>query len=120
MNWNMLLAGLAVFVASQVAAAELTLFDVELRTATPEQLHRSAVAGGARMLTRSAGHRVYDVSKVGLPGAHRLEVLFDGDRFDSGARVLHGMILAREPFVEQVVVKLAFGIPGLARHVRHH
>lgn len=81
MNWNTLLAGLAVLVATQAASAELTLFDVELRTATAEQLHRAAVAGGARLLTRTADHRVYDVSKMGLPGARRLEVLFDGDRF---------------------------------------
>lgn len=81
MNWSMLLPGLAVFAAFQANAAELTLFDVELRTATPEQLHRAAVAGGAHLLTWSGGHRVYDASRVGLPGARRLEVLFDGDRF---------------------------------------
>lgn len=81
MNWNTLLAGLAVFVATPTASAELTLFDVELRTATAEQLHRAAVAGGARLLTRSIGHRVYDVGKMGLPDARRLEVLFDGDHF---------------------------------------
>lgn len=81
MNWKTLLAAFAVFVTAQVTAAELTLFDIELRTATPLQLHRAAIAAGARLLTQSAGHRIYDVTKVGLPGAQRLEVLFDGERF---------------------------------------
>ncbi len=81
MNWKALLASFVVFVTTQVSAAELTLFDVELRTATPEQLHRAALAAGARPLIRSGGHRIYDVTKVGLPGARRLEVLFDGERF---------------------------------------
>lgn len=85
MNWSMLLLGLAVFVAFQATAAELALFDVELRTATPEHLHRAAVAGGARLLTHSGGHRVYDASRMGLPGAWRLEVLFDGQRFVAAA-----------------------------------
>ena len=81
MNWKTLLAGMAVFMAPNLSAEGLTLFDVELQTATSEQLHRAAIASGARLLTRSTSHRVYDVSKVGLPGARRLELLFDGDRF---------------------------------------
>lgn len=81
MNWKALLAGVAVFVAAKVSAAELTLFDVELRAATPEQLHRAALAAGASLLNRSGGCRIQDVNKVRLPGARRVEVLFDGERF---------------------------------------
>ena len=81
MNGKALAMALFAFVTAQAEAGELTLFDVELRTATTEQLHRAAVAAGARLLSSAGGQRVYDVTKVGLPGARRLEVVFDGDRF---------------------------------------
>jgi hypothetical protein len=72
---------LAFLLAFKAQAAELSLFDVALRDATPAALHAAAVAAGARPVSSSAGHRVYDATRIGLPGAQRLETLFDGDRF---------------------------------------
>jgi hypothetical protein len=80
-SWKALCIAVTATVAMHATAGELTLFDVELRTATTQQLHQAAVAAGARLLSSAEGRRVYDVAKVGLPGARRLEVLFDGDRF---------------------------------------
>ncbi len=67
--------------AGAAAAGELTLFNVELRTADEATLHNAAVAAGARLIKSSKGHRIYDASRIGLPGAQTLEVLFDEGRF---------------------------------------
>lgn len=76
-----ILVVLASLVAFAARAGELSLFDVALHDATPAALHAAAVAAGARPVRSSAGHRVYDATRVGLPGVQRLETLFDGDRF---------------------------------------
>jgi hypothetical protein len=81
MNWKALRLALTAMVTTHVTAGELTLFDVELRAATTQQLHQAAAAAGAKLMSSAGGRRVYDVAKVGLPGARRLEVVFDGDRF---------------------------------------
>lgn len=67
------------------SATELILFGVELRSATPATLHRAALAAGARPITTAVGHRVYDATRIGLPGARRLETLFDNERFVAAA-----------------------------------
>jgi hypothetical protein len=71
----MLLSGLT------ARAAELSLFEVPLREATPTTLHAAALASGAKLVKSDAGHRVYDASRIALPGAHTLETLFDGEQF---------------------------------------
>lgn len=78
-KWIVALAALVAALPS--VAFELTLFDVELRSATPASLHAAALKAGARLIKTSGGHRIYDASRIGLPGAARLETLFDGDRF---------------------------------------
>ncbi len=75
------IAGACLWVASAAGAAELTLFNVDLRSAEETTLHDAAVAAGARLVRSGNGHRVYDASRIGLPGAQMLEVLFDGGRF---------------------------------------
>ena len=80
MRLRSIFAAVSMVLVSCADAAELTLFDVELRSATPATLHQAALAAGARPISSSGGHRVYDATRIGLPGARRLETLFDGER----------------------------------------
>jgi hypothetical protein len=79
--WLVVLALMSGLYGLSARAAELSLFDVPLRDATPAALHAAALGAGARLVKSSAGHRVYDASRIALPGAHTLETLFDGGRF---------------------------------------
>ena len=81
MRRRSILAVAAMMLAPWTGAAELTLFDLELRNVTPATLHQAALAAGARPISSSRGHRVYDATRIGLPGARRLETLFDGEQF---------------------------------------
>lgn len=81
MKRALLAVAVGLSLCNSAVAAALTLFDVDLLNATPASLHRAAVSAGARLLTVSGGHRVYDARKLGLPGAVHLETLFDGERF---------------------------------------
>lgn len=85
MNWMKLVTVAVVVSGAPVVAAELSLFDIDLRTATPLRLHQAAVAAGAQPLNKLPGHRLYDATKLGLPGAQRLELLFDGEVFVAAA-----------------------------------
>jgi hypothetical protein len=76
-----IVAAVCLWIQSGAGAAELSLFNVTLSDATPASLHQAALAAGARLIKSSGGRRVYDASRIGLPGARTLETLFDGERF---------------------------------------
>jgi hypothetical protein len=78
--WLVVLALMSGLSGLSARAAELSLFDVPLRDATPVALHAAALAAGARLVKSSAGHRVYDASRIALSGAHTLETLFEGEQ----------------------------------------
>src|SRR5438105_116444 len=75
------IAASCLWIQDVARAVELSLFDVELRSATPTTLHKAALAVGARLVKSSGGHKVYDATRIGLPGALALETLFDGEQF---------------------------------------
>lgn len=60
-------------------AAELTLFDVPLRTASREEIRAAIVGVGGRLNTNSRDREVYDARNIGLPGATQLEVVYLND-----------------------------------------
>lgn len=62
-------------------AQEMLLFNVAVLSSTEIQLHEAALSAEAKLVSAKPGHRIYDVGKLGVPGARRLEILFDLGQF---------------------------------------
>ncbi len=57
-------------------AAELTLFDIPLRTASREEIRGAITKAGGNMKSSTRDIDVYDARSIGLPGATELEVIY--------------------------------------------
>lgn len=57
-------------------AAELTLFDIPLRTASREEIRSAITKAGGKAKSSSRDVDVYDARSIGLPGATGLEVIY--------------------------------------------
>lgn len=96
--------------AGAAFAAELTLFDIPLRTSSREEI-RSAIAGaGGRLTKSSTSTDVYDATKIGLPGAQQLEVVYLDDRLVMAQYKLQLNMQLEERVRKMLVSK--YGQPG--------
>lgn len=57
-------------------AAELTLFDIPLRTASREEIRGAITKAGGKLKSSSRDVDQYDATAIGLPGATQLEVIY--------------------------------------------
>lgn len=57
-------------------AAELTLFDIPLRTASREEIRGAITKAGGKLKSSSRDGDQYDATAIGLPGATQLEVIY--------------------------------------------
>lgn len=57
-------------------AAELTLFDIPLRTASREEIRGAITKAGGKLKSSSRDIDQYDARSIGLPGATELEVVY--------------------------------------------
>lgn len=62
--------------ASISTAAELTLFDIPLRTASREEIQSAITKAGGKLKSSSRDVDQYDARSIGLPGATGLEVVY--------------------------------------------
>lgn len=78
--------------ATFVNAAELTLFDIPIRTAAREEIRTAIVGVGGKLRLNSRDREVYDARGIGLPGATELEVIYLQDRLVMAQYILdlHG------------------------------
>lgn len=58
------------------SAAELTLFDIPLRTASREEIRSAITNAGGKLKLSSRDIDMYDAKSIGLPGATELEVIY--------------------------------------------
>lgn len=62
--------------ASLAVGAELTLFDISLRTASRDEVRKAITKAGGKLKTSSRDVDKYDASAIGLPEAEELEVIY--------------------------------------------
>lgn len=67
-------------ITSLSQAAELTLFDIPLRTASREEIRSAIAKAGGRLKSSLQDIDKYDASQIGLPGATTLEVIYLGGK----------------------------------------
>ena len=60
--------------------AELTLFDIPLRTASREEIRGAITKAGGKLKSSSRDIDQYDATAIGLPGAEQLEVIYLGNK----------------------------------------
>lgn len=65
-----------VLYATLSTAAELTLFDIPLRTASREEIRSAITKAGGKLKSSSRDVDQYDARSIGLPGATELEVVY--------------------------------------------
>jgi len=78
---KVLLAAILVVVSLAAEAAELTLFDIPLRTASRDQIRTAIKSAGGHLQSTTRDTDNFDASRIGLPGAQTLEVIFLEDKF---------------------------------------
>jgi hypothetical protein len=66
--------------ASAVCAAELKLFEVELRNASRSEITAAIAGAGARKTSGGKDLETWNASKINLPGAQELEVVYLDDK----------------------------------------
>lgn len=72
-----ILAAIAFSVVTALTqAAELTLFEMPLRTAGREEMRSAIIQSGGRLKSSSSDIDKYDASQIGLPGATSLDVVY--------------------------------------------
>lgn len=57
-------------------AAELTLFDVPLRTASREEIRAAVTKAGGRLIESTRDKDNFNPKAIGLPGAEKLEMIY--------------------------------------------
>lgn len=63
-------------ISAVTTAAELTLFDIPLRTASRQDIGNAITKAGGKLRSSSRDADQYDASAIGLPGATSLEVIY--------------------------------------------
>jgi len=66
--------------SSMSLAAELKLFDVELRNASRSEITSAIAKAGGKKISIAGGFERYDASKISLPGAENLEAVYLDDK----------------------------------------
>ncbi len=61
-------------------AAELTLFDIPLRTSSREEIRDAITQAGGKLKNSSRDSEKYDARAIGMPGATELEVVYLEDK----------------------------------------
>lgn len=72
---------LTVVLSSSAYSQTLTLFGLPLKGVNRDAVRSAAVAAGAVLQRSSKSTDVYNVEKIGLPGAAKLELVYMGDKF---------------------------------------
>jgi len=70
-----------IFFSTVVNAAELTLFNLPLRSVIRTELRAAIEHAGGELVSSTQSEDVFNASRIGLPGASRLQVLYLGPRF---------------------------------------
>lgn len=79
--WRALPAAILMAVSMAAQAAELTLFDIPLRSASREQIRTAIKSAGGLLQSKTRDTDNFDARNIGLPGAQSLEVIFLEDKF---------------------------------------
>ena len=106
-----LVAAIVLMVASAVChSAEVTLFDVPLRTAGRNDIRAAILQAGGTEISSTRDVETYNARKIGLPGAINLEVIYLNDRFVMAQYALNVHYNDEEQFRKMLVSK--YGQPG--------
>ncbi len=81
MKARFVIACLALSMALNAGAAELTLFDNVLRTVARDQLRAAVERSGGKLISSVGDIDQFNVEKIGLNGAKALEVVFIDGQF---------------------------------------
>lgn len=71
-----LLLAVLILHSAFASAAELTLFDIPLRTASREEIRSAITKAGGKLKLSSRDIDQYNAKSIGLPGATELEVVY--------------------------------------------
>lgn len=91
-------------------AAELTLFDIPLRTASREEIRGAITKAGGKLKPSSRDVDQYDATAIGLPGATQLEVIYLENKLVMAQYSLSGDAKQEERVRKMLVSK--YGQPG--------
>lgn len=92
------------FHSAMVVAAELTLFDVPLRTASREEIQKAITKAGGKLESSSRDIDQYDAKAIGLPGATNLEVVYLENRLVMAQYSLTQHPLDKEELLRKMLV----------------
>lgn len=97
-------------IVSLAHAAELTLFDIPLRTSSREAIRQAITQAGGRLTSSKRDTDIYDTRQIGLPGARSLEVIYLADKFVLAQYVLGEDSKSDERLRKMIVAK--YGNPA--------
>jgi hypothetical protein len=80
MRYFLMVVALCLF-ATFSQATELTLFDIPLRVSSREAVRSAIIQAGGQLTSSSKDSDQYNASKIGLPGATSLEVVYLDGKF---------------------------------------
>ena len=96
--------------ATASSAAELTLFDIPLRTASREEIRGAITKAGGKLESSSRDADQYDARSIGLPGVAKLEVVYLENRLVMAQYTLSPDTKKDERLRKMLVTK--YGQPG--------